>query len=79
MQYNLLYVASKQMLKTISAGIMYVYIILEEKPEKMLIKLKTVISAEGCGVRNTYIDMYTRACVCGVCIHGFNTDGKYIF
>lgn len=67
------------MLKTISAGIMYVYIILEEKPEKMLIKLKTVISAEGCGVRNTYIDMYTQACVCGVCIHGFNTDGKYIF
>lgn len=74
-----MFVAATKMHKTISADIMYVYIILEEKPEKMFLRLKTAISASGCGVRNTHIDTYTWAFVCGVCIHGFNTDGTYIF
>lgn len=36
-------VATTEIHKTISVGVMYVYIILEEKSEKMPIKLKTVV------------------------------------
>lgn len=25
------------------------------------------------------LDMYSQPCVCGFCIHGFHTDGKYFF